>query len=105
MADARVAAGGEGASATGTGSWVLDALLQPGSSVSAGSLNFLDKVFEDSCVCLRVSSKIHGCECRELAREYAAACGSVCVCVRARARASLSLSLSLSLCALADFLR
>ena len=28
-----------------TGNWLLDAILKPGSSMSSGTLSFLDKVF------------------------------------------------------------
>eukprot|EP00918_Siedleckia_nematoides_P096671 GHVU01212073.1.p1 GENE.GHVU01212073.1~~GHVU01212073.1.p1 ORF type:complete len:212 (-),score=39.36 GHVU01212073.1:306-908(-) len=35
-----------------TGSWVLDAILQPGSSVSTGTLSFLDKVFVALFCCI-----------------------------------------------------
>ena len=35
----------EGETTLETGNWLLDAILKPGSSVSKGTLSFLDKVF------------------------------------------------------------
>ena len=65
------------------GSWVLDAILQPGSSVSSGTLSFLDKVQAHTliaypiyilCVCVH----IHVYVCAR-ARVYTYMCMRVCV--------------------------
>jgi hypothetical protein len=72
------------------GSWVLDAILQPGSSVSSGTLSFLDKVQAHTLIAHPINIV-----CVYI---YMCMCVFVCVCTLHRRPGAHSLSHMLCVC-------